>query len=263
MKFSQLNRDNVQQYLWANGDPSALWIFQHIPKTAGSSLTVELRKNRPPYRNFFADFSSSVGPRDQMRALAETADLAPSKKPLRSASGHFFASEMDVLLKRYPDARLFTFVRDPIERVVSSYRYSRTPDHPQWEKMLLDYPDIETFIDRSPIARNETAFFMLGVRTGNAQEVASAALERFNFIGCLEKYPASFRALSSMLWRRSDPEVRVRVTHATEHNRVELSESIRAQIERKNYLDLEIYKQVMNKLTVIERALEAPPGNYS
>ncbi|MFD1914281.1 sulfotransferase family 2 domain-containing protein [Halodurantibacterium flavum] len=255
MRFSQLNDETVHEYLSANTDSTTPWIFQHIPKTAGSSLTAELSRHRSPYVNLFVDDSSAIPYRQQMMQHAASVEPVSDGRPLRSLSGHFTHDEIDVLQGRLPDARLFTFVRSPVERVISDFRYSRTPQHPDWRKVIEDFPTLDAFIEHSSAARNQMAFFMLGVREGDPTEIATAAMKRFNFVGSLDSYDVSFRALSLMLWTQSEPTVHARPTRETAENKVEITNGQIARIKEQNALDQAIFNRVTKKLSFIEQYL--------
>ena len=85
-------------------------IFMHIQKTAGTSITEAVR---PHYQN------DIVSHGDYLKH--DTASL----KNIRFISGHFgFEYARQFMDGRYS----FTFLRDPVERILSLYYFSRTRD---------------------------------------------------------------------------------------------------------------------------------------
>ncbi|MEP5375836.1 MAG: hypothetical protein ABJQ14_08595, partial [Hyphomicrobiales bacterium] len=53
--FNKFNRLGPARFAKLMKRSGQTWIFHHIPKTAGSSLTSELRFCLPPYRNINFD----------------------------------------------------------------------------------------------------------------------------------------------------------------------------------------------------------------
>jgi len=85
-------------------------VFLHIQKTAGTSITEAVR---PHYQNDIVSHGDYL--------QHDTASL----KNIRFVSGHFgFAYARQFMDRRYS----FTFLRDPVERILSLYYFSRTRD---------------------------------------------------------------------------------------------------------------------------------------
>ena len=85
-------------------------VFMHIQKTAGTSITEAVR---PHYQN------DIVSHGDYLK------HDAASLKNIRFISGHFGFE----YARRFMDGRYsFTFLRDPVERILSLYYFSRTRD---------------------------------------------------------------------------------------------------------------------------------------
>ena len=85
-------------------------IFMHIQKTAGTTITEAVRRH---YRNDFVSHGDYLN-RD-----------AASLKKTAFISGHFgFEYSRQFMDGRYS----FTFLRDPVERILSLYYFSRTRD---------------------------------------------------------------------------------------------------------------------------------------
>ena len=51
MSFGDITANGLDAFISANRFADELCIFIHIPKTAGSSLSTELDRMRPPYHN--------------------------------------------------------------------------------------------------------------------------------------------------------------------------------------------------------------------
>jgi hypothetical protein len=150
----------------------------HIPKTGGLTFG---RVLAAIYReDFYCSYREITNCRGE--------PLASLPANIRCVHGHIHAEE---LLERYPAARLVTWVRDPVQRVVSLYHYwRREPDwqHPLCRTLherrlsLLDFARMED-------ARNDMSRYFGRLRP-----------EDFSFIGILEELPASME----LFFRRFD-----------------------------------------------------------
>lgn len=95
-------------------------IFEHIPKTAGSTLNNILHKQ---YRRIHA--IDSLRPFDSLKAFDELP--RDQREQVQLVRGH----GASLLCPSLPDAFVFTMLRDPLQRMLSQYRYLRTRnDHP-------------------------------------------------------------------------------------------------------------------------------------
>ena len=141
----------------------------HIPKTAGVSFRKILAQLYGP--GFVLHYWEITDAWGRLQT-----DIPPDASCIH---GHFVAH---TLAERYPGAPLITWVRDPVERVVSSYYHRlRSPDwrHPvsielhERKLTLLQYAELD-------LVRNEMARFFGNLRPAD-----------FDFIGLVEDFDAS------------------------------------------------------------------------
>ena len=244
MKFQKVRPENWNAYLEAHDEFKGLWIFQHVPKTAGSSITAALSAHAAPYTNISADRQISMPIRKQYSELCATVPLERNGKSMRSVSGHLWRSDVDILLSRDPNARLFTFVRDPVRRVISDYRYSRTPAHAQWQEQIAAYPNLDSYIEDSPAVRNKTVFFLTGEREGDASEIIPWIMARFDYIGLLEEMGLSHSILAKLL-RFGEAQVEHRrSTEDLPQNTETPTTAQLSRIRKMNELDLALFNRV-------------------
>src|SRR5580700_2574026 len=105
-----MNQGRLNRILSA-GEPPL--VFNHIPKTAGTSFRSILYSHFP---------SSEIAPASHAGALHT---LKPEQRYALFA-GHFTYSEITPIA---PCAIHITFLRDPIARVISQYRNWHDPAH--------------------------------------------------------------------------------------------------------------------------------------
>ena len=92
------------------------WIFQHIPKTAGSTIHAVL-DNQYPAAQIHSTFAATMDDKelDRLRQLSET-----ERKGLKLVKGHMPFGVHTLLPGR---SRYLTFLRHPIDRIISNYYF--------------------------------------------------------------------------------------------------------------------------------------------
>src|SRR5678815_920877 len=130
-------------------------IFMHTQKTAGTTMTEAVRRH---YRSDFVSHGDYLK-RD-----------AASLKKTTFISGHFgFEYSRQFMDGRYS----FTFLRDPVERILSLYYFSRT-------RNPAEYPIYRAAHERAKAIGDFTAAQIL--------ERAKTHLMEFNYIGLAETF---------------------------------------------------------------------------
>lgn len=223
-----------------------LILFHHIPKTAGSSLSVELSHHLSPYHNIEVDYTN---PRldyiSDMNAAVENFISLHNSKPFNSASGHLLPHNVQRIREAVPDVRVFTFLRNPLERYISDYRYQCSKLHPPHTEFLAEYPSISHYLD-NPISHNTMTKLMLGnIHNLTPKQILRSVQEKYDFIGIVERYEESFRLLSSKYWKEISPESKVRVADVLE-NCMPLTVGQIRDINEANALDWFVYLSVLD-----------------
>ena len=248
MAFGDIAQGNLAHFLDANRFADELCVFIHIPKTAGSSLSAELNRMRPPYHNihrryFHGDTVTFSRIEDEIAAVIDSGALAHA----RSCSGHFTWDQAAPLRAARPDARAFTFLRDPVKRVISDYRYSRTPTHPTYKETIARFPTIESYVEANE-TQDKMARFMLPGNVRTPEQIDAFISANYAFIGLLEMYPLSFNILSLLLGHDRMPSEHKRKTEDTADNEVEETPALREMIAATNQRDSALYELVRLKL---------------
>lgn len=211
MDFFSLTPESVQDYILESRSFSGMWFFHHVPKTAGSSLVAELSNHARPYINVgvsYEDNGDTFAARRDL-AVTEFAEKVRTKPP-RSASGHVLARHLDVIMDQGQAVRSFTFLRHPVERVLSEYNYCCSALHPPHKSFVAQFPTIESFVEEES-ERNKCAQYLLDDLTMSWDDILQRMRSRYSMIGLQERYPVSFLMMSSMVFDMSLPVEKERV----------------------------------------------------
>lgn len=196
----------------------------HIPKTAGVSFRNIIKEHfGPGYSQFYWEFCDAWG--------RVHPDVPPGATCVH---GHF---AVDQLANRFPGASFVTWVRDPVDRVASSYFHRlRDPDPRNWisRKVHEEKLSLEAYAE-IPEARNEMAHFMGDRQPGD-----------FAFVGIMEEFDES---LSRFCDQFGLPPQRSRrdncnPAHASAH--YEIPSETREKILRLNERDAAIYAECLD-----------------
>jgi hypothetical protein len=200
----------------------------HVPKCAGTSFKVILKEicGARIWYNYGTIFS---------RAQARPELVPPGTTFIH---GHFLADAFDDL---FPDRRLITWVRHPVERLVSNYHhFLRTPDmrddccRALHERKL----DLRQFADLEWM-RNETSRYL-----------ANKRVEDFEFIGITERFAESIQLFSEVFGYRDVlkiPRDNINPERIGEH--YDLSPEDHAYILERNASDLAWYTRASERLS--------------
>ncbi len=196
MPFRTLFDHGYAAYLDEVRDRGELWFFLHIPKTAGSSFRAELAEVLAPNANVTAyDGSDDDFDLRRRRAVAGFAD-AMAGRAFRFASGHMPYAILGPVVAR--GATLFTMLRDPVDRVISDYRYQTTAQHPDHAAFRERCPTIESYLDLAE-ERDKMLRFLAPFEGAGVAETVAHLLDGFAYVGAMETYEASFGTVMDLL----------------------------------------------------------------
>jgi hypothetical protein len=221
---------------------NSLIAFVHIPKTGGTTLITMIEDQYSPAETYKIHYNGS---RKQVRRLRTA--LRRQRDTLRIVWGH-----MDFAWSAFmpPDTRFFTFLRDPVERVISHYyQYRRMQDSPihalAMRSSLLQWVR-DCGIDDMD---NGQTRHLAGAMSLPCGEVSPATLEqakanlasRFVVVGITERFDESQILLHRTFgWPyRRYPKRRVGTNRV---QRTEVDAEVLKEIENCNRFDLELYR---------------------
>lgn len=213
------------------GDGSDMTLSVHIPKTAGVSFRKILAQL------YQEDFMLKYW--QMTDAHGQVVTSIPAN--VRCIHGHY---SPDTLLPLYPKARLITWVRDPVERVVSSYFHRlREPDwqHPVTRELhekklgLVEFASLE-------LMRNEMARY-----------IGARRIEDFAFIGQMEAFEDSLACFCREFGFSPTAVPRENCNPERRASRYPIDAATRSKIAALNERDFEIYR-VVTQLTARSKA---------
>jgi len=200
------------------------YVFHHIPKAAGSSCRSAFKS----WFNVIYDYKEGWGDEATEKILKNKKDLdSLSENDL--LCGHFDFDGM-FLEDRYPEIledqtyKIITFLRDPLQLVISDHFYlkARKPDY-----------NLKTLWDRAKVYPNYMSR-VLKCNEENYREV----LNRYWFIGIVEKMDESFKLLAKLLGK---PEITIPALNVSDKDEFLTDQQIQL-FKEKNQLDYKIYQ---------------------
>ncbi len=261
MVLHRLFNGQFDSYLRAASDRDPLWLFIHVPKTAGSSLNAELLPLLTPSQHIFVDYKQvEIRPFHEM--LEEAVDSFLEKAAIRRyryVTGHVTAELAGRITSRLPYAKPITLLRHPVSRFVSDYRYQCSPLHPGNEAFLARHPTLESYLDL-PWECNKAAAHLVppALRQLNSPGVCvDYLLANYAFIGIQESYALSLRVITTLAGMPRRPSAFKRVRGGADRDADGLTRAQERAVMARNALDVGIYEHLAARFRRISVALEA------
>jgi hypothetical protein len=263
MSMRMLLDGEFDQYFDPDRTKGATWVFQHVPKTAGSSLRAELlRVFREPDEetNIHIDGTDPAIPfHARLDAAVEAFIARASARPYRFVSGHIFERHVARLRAAVPTARVLTFLRDPVARVMSDYRYQRSALHPDHLAFRAAVPTITDYLGQAGESEKMARYLLPRPMflDGDAERGFAHLVDNFEFVGLQDEYEASFRALGQLLALPSQAVAAERRNPPTPDNPMLLDDGVAGSIAAHNKLDVAILKAFRDRLDQVRQPLAA------
>jgi hypothetical protein len=222
-------------------------IFLHMPKTAGTTFRAVLRRQYPA--DGFYHYYTTPNPEAPARFDA----LSPAqKRRYRLIAGHVHYGFHQQLEQT---CVYITFLRDPVERVISHYHFVRdTPQAPG--HAAVSQMSLEDFVERWPGGNNVQAKMLAGYDQTDmfcppdVVPQAIANLERhFLCVGLSERFDESLIMMKRTLGWRQPFYIRRNIARGqpTTHKHASLPDTTRQRIIDHNQHDIALYEYVRQR----------------
>jgi len=219
-----------------------------VPKTAGSSFAYEISELRRPYRNIHVDYEDRSTPHEIKLENAVTQFIRDFEKtPFRSCSGHIHMRHVLRIRSAIPRSRIVSLVRNPVERVISDFRYARTPAHPPHKDFIEQFPTIGSYV-ASPASQNKTFRFLTPDPRMRTAEFFDFIDENVSFLGLTEMYAMSVNITAQLFGSDRQPTSYKRKTEPTGDNQVERTPELVNRIRETNVRDFALFRYVKERL---------------
>ncbi|CAN5560719.1 hypothetical protein BH10PSE4_BH10PSE4_25290 [soil metagenome] len=194
-------------------------VFVHIPRTAGTSLVEGIgRLCRSP---------ASFAP-DHLPAAA--ADIRGGRYDF--INGHFTYAKFVELCGA--DYRFVTFVRHPVDRLLSDYAYSTSDRHPGADEIRTNYPNFVRYCAEP--AFHDAAMRYLALPGETPRQAADRMLDNYLCVGNVDTYADDYRRLLDAFEKGEAPQLRLNTVE-----RAEAGHHVKEIIERSSARDMELY----------------------
>lgn len=205
-------------------------VFVHIPKAGGSTFLSVLRRNFPVSDVLLPDALKSEN-------IAEIERRLPTLENAQSIHGHVPLS----LLDRIAGARFATLLRDPVRRQYSHVNWL----YGHWQ----DVPSVAEALAKGRLIDNLQTRMLCGLEEPFTRpaddallDAALAELDRFAFVGLVERFPESMLLAQERLGLRHVSYFR-RNVRGTSHTSDDV-DALRAH----NELDVELYARTRARI---------------
>ena len=260
-----LTCDNVRSLVADTRDRTQLWVFHHIPRTAGTSIAAEFSARLQPSYDIIIPLEAIA--RDSFNADTEI-DLAfrrfwdeQKNTRFRFVSGHMRRSHIRQL-RTLPDVRLLTMMRHPAAQILSIYRFAQSPAVPDHQRFIRKYPNLDAFIEQ-PESQNRVAAWLGGPGATAAQCIDILSRE-YLFCGLFEQLAVSFDMMKLLLgFAPSDPMAHLNAAPQEVPNEVDDVGRHRDKILTLNAVDGEIYHFVQRQFEEKLEQMSACLSSYA
>jgi hypothetical protein len=246
--LAALFEKDFDRYFATAGSAAPLWLFVHVPKTAGSSLIAEASAILQPRFDIDIDHTDVTQTYQAKFDSAVQAFIhAQNQDPCRFATGHIVGRHVDAIRTAKPEVRCFTMLRRPLARLVSDYHYQRSSMNTAQAQFVATTPSLEAYVAR-PHVHNKIALSLCPrpmVMADDVEGCVAHIMKTYAFVGLQEMYPLSLRVLTILMGEQRRPQARVRVNRDTGDRA--LPADMAVKLQELNAVDIGIFEMFLAK----------------
>ena len=223
-------------------------LHYHLFKNAGSSIDAVLKKN---FENQWVtrEFNGNNN-------TDQTTEWILSKPDAIAFSSH----TMNGPLPKIDDVKIISIImlRNPIERIISAYKFERTQNADTWGSQLAKKSSFEEYVvarlqkQDDQQCRNFQVERLATLRPGHKPKVERAieALDDFSIVGIVENFNQSVKAIANKI-KGDFPSYEHEFTHSnrSKPSDFKMSIAMRQLLEECNKNDYYLWKTVSDNFT--------------
>ena len=226
-------------------------ISVHIPKTAGTSFSLSLNQRfGRAYRSDYMDrlFTTETSLDRKSKSMAKALEMRPEEfEGIQCVHGHFLAFKYRFLAEQMP-CSFITWLRDPIDRLLSHYYYwveAYDPAYAQGhhKRFMEEGWTLEKFCLADEFRNIQSQFLW------------STPMSSFDFVGITEHYAEDFSRFSKRFLGSQPETFRVNATK-TKPSKLALDQGLRKEIEAFHSQDVALYEAALARR---EREIHGDP----
>lgn len=218
---------------------SLVIVSVHLPKTAGTSFAATLERNfGTALLRDYADFPINTPQYERNKSALQNSVSNAEKdfQDIECIHGHFLPIKY-LLLSDRRDITFITWLRNPVERVLSHYHFWQRSFNPKNAPPLHRQMMEEGWsLERFSLGRE--------VRNLYCQFLYGFPLEYFSFIGITEFYDDDFTFFTSHVFDSSLEPERLNVRN-TASDGYQIPESLRNDIQQYHSKDMDLYQRAL------------------
>ncbi|MGK0298775.1 MAG: hypothetical protein ACI9XC_002399 [Gammaproteobacteria bacterium] len=214
-------------------------LFLHIPKTAGTSFRVAADNSERGLK-IYADYGNRPSSSRLIRKCYKDKDFSPVATISNQRTilvGHFFLRRY---ARHYPVQNVISFVREPVQRVLSHYHYMIRTDRYKGS--------LESFIKDSKYQNVQSRPF------------SKFPIEAIGFIGLTEKYNESLELINT-IYALNIPVKNLNKNKEKPDEPYDASQNIIGLIKEQNQADMQLYEKVC-QLFLTRQQVETGRSSY-
>ncbi|MFT4412436.1 sulfotransferase family 2 domain-containing protein [Fredinandcohnia humi] len=209
-------------------------IFSHIPKTAGSTIRQIIDKQY---------HKKAITRHQKINTLTEA-----QLEQLEAIYGHCRFGIHKVLSKPF---KYITMLRDPIERIISTYYYAKRRPQNRMHQSATKY-DFKEFIEHelsqgNPAFENHQTRFVSGEKNPDLEKAFENIHEFYSVVGIMEMFDESIFLMKEFLDWEDISYVKENVT-SKRPKQDDLPKDTMMLLKEKNQLDIKLYNYAKQKL---------------